>query len=188
MTIIHNLVFALITLLWWMEFIFFPSYQRGKVKVEQNTFRLISLAIVLSIASGIIGNRMGIGVLAPPLTNVLRFFGFYVYLVGIIIRYWSLLVLGQYFSRGIQACPQQKLVSKGPYSQLRHPLYLGLTLLTLGATLYVGNIIGPLIAIVLMFFALKKRIDEEEAFMEEIIGDPYQKWKKGRYRLLPFIY
>jgi protein-S-isoprenylcysteine O-methyltransferase Ste14 len=55
-------------------------------------------------------------------------------LAGIALRQWSIRVLGRFFSTTVQVTSDQRIVTNGPYSVVRHPAYSGalLTLLGLG--------------------------------------------------------
>lgn len=109
------------------------------------------------------------------------------YSIGIILRYWSSILLGQNFSRDVEVSKNQELISNGPYRYMRHPLYTGLFLLTIAVPLFVGNIAVFLLAILLMYNMLNRRILEEERFMEEVLGARYVRWKNERYKFVPFV-
>jgi len=55
-------------------------------------------------------------------------------ILGIIIRQWSISVLGRFFSSTVAIQEGQKVVDKGPYKLIRHPGYTGylITLIGLG--------------------------------------------------------
>ncbi len=110
-----------------------------------------------------------------------KILGLIIYFTGLLLRYWSLILLGQNFSRDVEVSDQQELISHGSYKYFRHPLYLGLFLLTIAVPLYVGNIVVFLLAIVIMLTVIRIRIREEESFMEKVLGDRYRAWKDERY-------
>lgn len=110
-----------------------------------------------------------------------RILGLIIYFMGLVLRYWSLILLGKNFSRNVEVRMDQTLIIKGSYKYLRHPLYIGLFLLTVAVPLYTGNLLIFLVDVILMYHVLRIRIKEEEDFMEEYLGERYVKWKKHRY-------
>lgn len=179
-----NFTFILITILWLIEFIIFPS----KKKLEDSktsSFSIILLAILFIAFTNAIMFYFD-----KLLVNsfVLKIIALFIYALGMVLRYYSLILLGKNFSRNVEVSENQELVSKGIYKYLRHPLYLGLFLLVIAIPLYVGNIALFLISIPIMFKAIDIRIKEEEKTMEVIIGARYLDWKKNRYKFIPFLY
>lgn len=182
-----NIIFVLITLLWWGEFIIFnpppDEGQKGK-----KTFYQILIAILSSIGMAFLLSYLSIGNFDANLIMYTRTIALIIYTSGLIIRYWSLIFLGKHFTRGISVQAEQELVKAGLYKHLRHPLYLGLFLLTIGAVSFVGNGLAILFAIIVMFAALRSRILSEEKYMIETLGGRYQHWKHDKDKFLPFIY
>lgn len=180
------LIFILCSFAWWAEFVFFPAPARKKR--GRTSFLIIVFSIFLVVGLSIIFTRLKIGVVAETPGTIMRNVGLLIYIMGLIFRYWSIRELGDLFTRGTEVEKSQTLISTGLYNYLRHPLYLGLFLLTTGLPVFLQNFPVSLLAIFLMFFSLNNRMLEEEALMEEIIGERYQEWKKQRYRFFPFIY
>lgn len=92
-----------------------------------------------------------------------------------------------YLSRTIEVVENQKVIDKGLYSIVRHPMY-GITLLLfLSMPLVLGSIYAFIIFCVYPFI-IAKRIKGEEQFLEkELVG--YSEYKmKVKYRLIPYIW
>ena len=179
-------VFILCTLAWWAEFVFFPAPARKKR--GRDSFLLIVFSILLVVGLSVIFTHLRFGIVEGTPGEIMRNFGLIIYIMGLVFRYWSIRELGELFTRGTEVEKSQTLISTGLYNYLRHPLYLGLFLLTTGVPVFLQNFPVSLLAILLMFFSLNNRMREEEALMEKIIGERYQAWKKERYRFFPFIY
>lgn len=177
------ILFIFITFLWLGEFILFPSLEKEE-RSQQKTFLIILAAILLIIILNAI--MLWLDILLVKNTY-LQGFALILYAAGLILRYWSLILLGQGFSRNVEVSTDQELISEGPYKYVRHPLYTGLFLLTIAVPLFVGNLAVFLFAIVLMYIVLNRRILEEESFMEEKLGTRYVEWKNERYRFLPIV-
>lgn len=87
----------------------------------------------------------------------------------------------------IQADRQQKVVSTGVYSIVRHPQYLGIILLILGGPLLLESIISIIIGVGIASILVIRIHGEEKMLVEELDG--YIEYRqKVKYRLLPYIW
>lgn len=79
----------------------------------------------------------------------------------------------------------RKLASTGAYSLVRHPLYLGNFLILVGFTLACAN--WMVVALVAFFFLFyyPAAIRYEDHKLENIFGDEWREWSKGRAAMLP---
>ena len=68
------------------------------------------------------------------------------------------------------------LNTKGIYSQVRHPLYLGNFLMWLGLILYTEHIWFIVISILLFWLYYERIMFAEEQFVQDKFGDEYDKW------------
>src|SRR5205085_266925 len=64
------------------------------------------------------------------------FFGWILFLIGIILRLLALRQLGPMYSLNVDIREHHRLVTSGAYSLVRHPLYLAYILDTLGILLF----------------------------------------------------
>ena len=90
-------------------------------------------------------------------------------------------------SATIEIAPEQKVVSAGLYSFVRHPMYMGALILFIGMILSLGSWWG-LVAFLLMLPALIWRIFDEEKFLTKNLPGYAEYKNKVRYRLVPFIW
>ena len=70
----------------------------------------------------------------------------------------------------------ETLNTKGIYSVVRHPLYLGNFLMWFGIILYVNNIWFAIACILLFWLYYERIMFAEEQFLKGKFGDPYLKW------------
>jgi len=107
--------------------------------------------------------------------------------VGIVLRQWSIRILGQYFVGHVVLQPKQTVVSSGPYRWIRHPSYTGQWLEMVGVGLSTGNPLGLAICSVVPLVGLTARISAEE---RELLADlpGYGDYAHTRRRLVPFIW
>ncbi len=137
-------IFILCTFVWWAEFIFFPAPARKKR--GRTSFMIIVFPIFLVVALSVIFTRLRIGVVADTPGTIMRTVGLLIYIMGLVFRYWSIRELGDLFTRGTEVEKSQALISTGLYNYLRHPLYLGLFLLTTGVPVFLQNFPVSLLA------------------------------------------
>jgi protein-S-isoprenylcysteine O-methyltransferase Ste14 len=106
--------------------------------------------------------------------------------VGIGMAY-VVIVQNNYAAATITVETGQEVVSTGLYGVVRHPMYVGALIMTLGTPLALGSYWGLLVVIpgVLVFVA--RIIDEEEAMREELVGYP-EYMKEVHYRLVPGVW
>lgn len=181
-------LFYVITVLWLMEFILFPSKHQAKDYHEKRSFYLILLNIIANIFITLLFTYFGTFQIQEYPWSLLRYLGLVFYAGGIILRYTSTILLGKYFSRDVHVEKDQVLVSYGPYRILRHPLYLGLFLLVLGVPTFFQNPVAMTFALFSMGRVLNGRMELEEKNMEKVLGKTYKDWKNKRYRFIPYIY
>ncbi|MHB8580684.1 MAG: methyltransferase family protein [Ignavibacteriaceae bacterium] len=87
----------------------------------------------------------------------------------------------------IQSERKQKVASKGVYSFVRHPMYLGAVLLFIGTPMLLGSLYGLIIGFGLIILLAGRIIGEEKMLLNELDGYGEYK-KKVQYRLIPFIW
>lgn len=117
-----------------------------------------------------------------PLPGWLRWFGFGLGLVSLALLAWTQLELGKQWSAQLQLREEHVLVTSGPYSLVRHPLYMATFGLGAGLALVGAN--WAFVVITLASVAgLSARVPREEQMMIEQFGGQYLGYMKetGRY-------
>lgn len=102
---------------------------------------------------------------------------FSVSLLGLLVR---ILVIG-FTPKGTSGRNTAKQVAetvntKGIYSVVRHPLYLGNFLMWFGIILYVNNIWFAITTVLLFWLYYERIMFAEEQFLKGKFGEQYQKW------------
>jgi protein-S-isoprenylcysteine O-methyltransferase Ste14 len=108
--------------------------------------------------------------------------------VGLLLRWWSFITLGRYFTVVLKTSADQPVVDRGPYRVLRHPSLTGLLLAFVGCGLMVGNWLSAIGSLVLVLVAVLYRIRTEERALTAALGDRYGSFASGRARLVPFLW
>lgn len=87
----------------------------------------------------------------------------------------------------IEVMTDQKVVSTGPYAQIRHPMYTGALILLLGIPLALGSWWGILMLIPVTVIIILRLLDEEILLSKNLRG--YEEYKRQvQQRLVPFVW
>lgn len=103
------------------------------------------------------------------------------------ILYAEVLRENMFLLRTIEVQEDQKLVDKGLYGIIRHPMYATTIFLFLSMPLILGSIISFVIFLLYPFIIIK-RIKNEEQVLEKDLEGYLDYKKKVKYRLIPFIW
>lgn len=105
--------------------------------------------------------------------------------IGSLVLYaWSRQSLGVAWSSRLGVRKEHKLVAHGPYTRVRHPIYLALLSFLASLALMVPNWV--LVAIwVFSWVDLMRRISREEAMMTQVFGDEYRSYQERTGRFFP---
>jgi protein-S-isoprenylcysteine O-methyltransferase Ste14 len=87
----------------------------------------------------------------------------------------------------IQNERKQHVISSGVYGFVRHPLYLGTTLMNFGAALLLGSVAGLAIGLIGTILVIIRILGEEKMLADELEG--YEEYKKKvKFRLFPYLW
>jgi protein-S-isoprenylcysteine O-methyltransferase Ste14 len=108
-------------------------------------------------------------------------------LAGTALRRYAVATLGRYFTVDVATEASQPVIEAGPYRLIRNPAYTGLLLSLFGFGLALGNWAGLAAMLVLPSAAFTYRIAVEEAALLSTLGDPYARYMRRTWRLIPFV-
>ena len=109
-----------------------------------------------------------------------------VFLAGYTL-YAIVLKQNTYLSRTIKVQENQKVIDKGLYSVVRHPMYSATLLLFLAMPLVLGSVYSFAVFLAYPILIISRIKSEEKLLEKELNG--YKEYKqKVKYRLLPFIW
>lgn len=92
-----------------------------------------------------------------------------------------------YAGRTIRVEKGQKVISSGPYSIIRHPMYLGTILMYAATPIALGSYWAIPVFLLIVPVLIFRILNEEEVLRRELKG--YAKYcKKVRYRLIPLVW
>jgi len=148
------------------------------------------IAILLIEVTGyglIFSPSAGIGFLGTrfiPRTMVSAIVGVVLTWSGIGLAIWARYHLAEYWSARITIKEDHQLIRTGPYAHLRHPIYSGLVLATIGSTVVIDEwrcVFG--VCLVLTGYCLKAR--KEETMLSQQFGDAFREHQKHTGFLIP---
>jgi protein-S-isoprenylcysteine O-methyltransferase Ste14 len=158
----------------------------GAVDSDAGSKWMLIGSIWLGVALG-----FGLAVLAPNAAfssnrRFLLYLGLGLMLAGLALRWYSIRVLGRWFTYTVVTRADQRVVEAGPYRWVRHPSYTGALLTVLGVLVCLTNplaflgLIPPLVG-----YAYRIRVEERSLL--RTLGDPYRAYMRRTKRLIPFL-
>ena len=183
-------VFSLVVLLWILSEVvgvgIIPRVRRRGTRIkkeDRGSHLLLWMSIFVSII--IAFSLAGSGIAMLP--SWVYYPGIVLMVSGIVLRQWSIAVLGQFFSGTVGIQEGQKVVDTGPYRLVRHPSYTGALLIFVGLGLAVQSWGAVLVLLMLFGVAYGYRVYVEEQVLVSELGDEYVKYSKRTKRLIPYV-
>lgn len=96
--------------------------------------------------------------------------------------------LGANWSITLEVLEKHRLVTRGVYRRVRHPMYAALLLYSAGQALVLPNYVAGISSGVAMAFLVGLRIRPEERMMLEEFGKEYQEYRAVTKRLVPGVW
>jgi protein-S-isoprenylcysteine O-methyltransferase Ste14 len=115
-------------------------------------------------------------------------FGALLMFAGVAFRWYSIRVLGRFFTRDVAIRPDHQLVRAGPYRVLRHPSYTGWLVAAAGIGIGLNNWASLIVLLAVNFIAYRHRMNVEEAALIDRFGDAYRAYQRETNRLIPGVY
>lgn len=106
---------------------------------------------------------------------------------GMFLGFWANRVLGANFSRTLRVREGHTLVTAGPYSLVRHPIYSSGLLFLFGLSLVMANWL-LLAALAPVLFVVNARMEREDRMLEEAFGPAWRKWAGRTGRVFPPLF
>jgi len=121
-----------------------------------------------------------------PLPLIVRWIGVVVGLISLPIMGWVQRTLGASFSKTLIIQKDHKLVTTGPYSRVRHPMYSSHTFWFLSWFLISTNLLFGISWILWLAYVVV-RIPQEERMLIEKFGEEYEEYMKRTGSLFPTL-
>jgi len=110
-----------------------------------------------------------------------------VVLVGLAFTWWARIHLGRLWSSSVGRKADHRVVDTGPYGIVRHPIYSGITLASIGTAVLRGTLTAWLGVVVMTCGWYVKARMEEEFLREELGADAYGAYERRVPMLVPLL-
>jgi protein-S-isoprenylcysteine O-methyltransferase Ste14 len=121
------------------------------------------------------------------LADPIRWVGLVLVVLGIAFAVWAIATLGRHYDLELEIHRDHELIRNGPYRFVRHPVYSGLALHFVGASLATGNLILIAGTLFVTFPALYLRAKTEERLLRERFGARYDAYAHEVGMLVPLL-
>lgn len=108
------------------------------------------------------------------------------FLLGLALAIWARMRLGRNWGMPMSEKADPELVTTGPYSRIRHPIYSSTILAMIGTTIVAS--LYWLAAVVLLGGYFLYSAIVEEGLMTRVFPEAYPEYKRSTKRLIPFIF
>jgi protein-S-isoprenylcysteine O-methyltransferase Ste14 len=105
---------------------------------------------------------------------------------GLLFAVWARVYIGKNWSGIVTIKEGHELITTGPYALVRHPIYSGLLVAFVGSAVARAEWRGVL-AVLIAFWALWRKLRLEELWMHERFGQAYRSYSARVAALIPFI-
>lgn len=176
---------------WMLSMVYEVASRKYKRTARRQSFlvgRFQSLLFVLSIVLVLVNFKIyPFDVRFLPIMTAVEYLGLGIALAGIGFAIWAREHLGGNWSGNVVLKKGHTLVTTGPYSIVRHPIYAGITLGIVGCAISAGTVAG-LIAIPLVIAFSLIRIFAEEKLMREAFGKNYDNYSRRVKAYIPKVW
>ena len=107
-------------------------------------------------------------------------------IAGLLFAVWAREHLGRNWSRSVTIKQDHELITTGPYSVARHPIYTGILAGFLGMAIAISQVRG-FIVFALIFLALWLKLRMEEQWMRAQFGEAYATYAHRTAALVPYL-
>jgi len=140
----------------------------------------IILVILLLIRPRVFGGH-GAATGNPWLLGI----GLAIFVLGLALAVWARVYLGRNWGMPMTQRADPELVTTGPYSRIRHPIYSGIILAMVGTAIAVSIYWLIAVAIVGAFFLVSAVV--EERTMVKLFPAAYPPYKHATKMLVPYV-
>jgi protein-S-isoprenylcysteine O-methyltransferase Ste14 len=119
-------------------------------------------------------------------TMILSIFAIPVVVASLWMVVSAIQVLGKQWSLAARVVVDHELVTSGPYSIVRNPIYSGMFGMMLGTGFAISHWLAILIAIPVFLAGSKIRVQREESLLRETFGASFDEYASRVPQLIPF--
>ncbi len=112
--------------------------------------------------------------------NFLKIFGLVINIAGLIVWWAGKLTLAQNWNSGFVKPAITKLVTRGVYSKIRHPMYWGINLTFVGLVFMFPKVWFVVLSILVIIYFLF-RMRQENMYLRDSLGGEYRNYERNTW-------
>jgi protein-S-isoprenylcysteine O-methyltransferase Ste14 len=167
-----------------------PAFEiDNSTKQKEQKSSPISIIVILCLLAAFVlysvwpENR---NILILPLPEWISWLGLLLGIISLALQAWVHVTLQKNWLAASKSGKVNIVIASGPYSRIRHPLYLALMLLLAGLALISGFSLFLLLTLLSLPF-FNNSAKKEETIMVQQFGDEYRSYMKNAGRFFPRI-
>jgi protein-S-isoprenylcysteine O-methyltransferase Ste14 len=141
--------------------------------------RLVIIALVIGTNVVLKGHRLTVH------SQILHVVGLILFMSGLGLAVWARVYLGRNWGMPMTQKDEPELVTSGPYSLVRHPIYSGILLAMLGTALAVTFYWFTAVVVLGIYFIYSATV--EEKIMAASFPSAYPSYRTKTKMLIPFV-
>ena len=149
--------------------------------------RLARVPIWLGYILFVVAGAHPFGMAVIPHSAIAEWLGVAICALGLLAAVWSRKTLGDDWSRDVEFKQGHKLVERGPYRFVRHPIYTSHLLMGLGTAVESG-LLASFVGLLLFFIGFWIKLKQEESLLLRHFPDEYPGYKTRAKALVPFVF
>jgi protein-S-isoprenylcysteine O-methyltransferase Ste14 len=176
----------------WILFMFYWIISAQSIKPaaeRQNWIRILAhrVPVWLGFILLFVPRENPFGRVVIPHTVIMESLGVAICALGLAAAIWSRKTLADNWSSNIEFKQGHKLVERGPYHFVRHPIYTSLLLMCLGTGIVSGRL-AAMASLLLFFTGFWIKLKQEERLLLRHFPDEYPAYKARVKALVPFVF
>ena len=169
---------------WWISAIGVKRNIRHRSWRWEIGVRLVVIGVIIALAR-LPGSRAFFQGKPPASHPIEGGAGLIVCIAGFGLCVWARRHLGRNWGMPMSLKEGHELVTTGPYSYIRHPIYTGMLLALLGSALVTGTIWLAVSAAIGVYCVYSARTEEQ--LMTREFPEQYEEYKRRTKRFIPFV-
>jgi protein-S-isoprenylcysteine O-methyltransferase Ste14 len=169
----------------WLLFWIWSS--RGVKRTARRESFWSGLSHRLALMCGMILIYTGRGPRLIPQSEAINLFAVALTWGGVLFSIWARAILGRNWSSSVTLKQEHELISTGPYSKVRNPIYTGMLLGGLGIVVAVGTA-GAIVGYLIAFAALLRKSLIEQRMLTAHFGEAYNTYRRRTKLLIPYVF
>ena len=167
--------------IYWLTAAF--SMKRGRVAWSREARIRVVLVILIVLFARLGVFRGGHHVQTDPWLAAV---GLILFGLGLSFAIWARVHLGRNWGTPMTQKNEPELVTSGPYRMVRHPIYSGILLATIGTAVALNWRWLAVVALAAIYFVYSATV--EERYLAEQFPDSYAAYKRSTKMLVPFVF